>query len=63
MFSSSEHGFQVHIYSYKQFYRTVEYIGPKNGLCVAKHTRLVQSISPVVITSVQCSSDLTPVGS
>ena len=53
----------MHIYSYKQFYRTVEDIGPKNGLCVAKHTRLVQSISPVVIISVQCSSDLTRVGS
>ena len=35
----------------------------QNGLCVANYARSVQSISPVVITSVQSSSDLTRVGS
>ena len=53
----------MHIYSYKQFYPIAEYIGPKNGLCVAKHARLVQSVSPVVMTSVQFRSDLSLVAS
>ena len=57
------HGFHVYIYSYKQCYRVIEYIGPKNGLCVAKHARLVQSVSPVVITSAQYSSEPTRIAS